>query len=493
MADRRILIRGGTVLSMDERIGELDRGDVLVEGRTIRDVAPRIDEEVDEVIDATRMFVTPGFVDAHAHLWQTPIRGAAAHYIGPEYQANVKRLRQNYTAADKYAANYVGALELIGNGTTTSIDHVHDIPSVEEGEASLRGTRDAGLRSLFCPSMNPRRAGFRSTHEERLELAREFARQIEEDDGDGLLTAGMALTDMHFVHAAGDRWDWNRRESEFAREHGLHMTVHSTTFDHFWRFAENVDLGPDILPSHCRSYNDHEYRLISEHGMSVAITPVIDFRNGLNWHVNEAVRRGINVSYGIDSVIFANGDLFHAMRLVAEAQHHDDSRRERAQGRALIRRPGLPTQTPADVLRQGTLGGAIALGLDDTVGSLTPGKEADILLIHEGEFGRSRADASAHLLYQSDSRQIDTVIIAGTVRKRGGRLVDVDMEHVRALLEESTARIFARPVEGVRRVWWAPPNEAAMWDAVAPAKDLPADVGEALAERAGSDSDLPEH
>ncbi|GII92821.1 amidohydrolase family protein [Sinosporangium siamense] len=483
MSERRILIRGGHILTMDDLIGDFETGDLLIEGTRIAKVAEHIDEPADEIVDARGTFVIPGLIDTHIHLWQTTVRGAAAEIIGPEYQANVKRLRNNYTAHDKYVANYVGALEAISGGTTTAIDHCHDVPDVEQSHATVRGTREAGLRTVYAPTMNSRSAGNPSTHEERLAAVLDARDHILADDNGGLLYPGMALTDVPFVRAAGERWDWMAREAEFAREHGIFMTIHSTSQDHMTKLNDYGVLGPDFLPSHCRVFSSYEYDLLKENGMSVNITPVADYRHGLWHHVTEAVRHGLNVSYGIDSVVFGAGTLLSQVRLVGEMQRATDMWTERAQGRGEVRRPGLPFITPADILKQATLGGAIALNLGDKVGSLTPGKQADIVLIKENEFGLTAASPEAYIVYDTDRHSVDTVIVNGQVRKRAGRLVDVDYDRIRALVNESTSRICGTPIEGVRRVWWTPAAERAAWDRQAPSRDLGDDLGETVQEK----------
>ncbi|SDH41854.1 Cytosine/adenosine deaminase [Sinosporangium album] len=486
MAERRILIRGGHILTMDDQLGDFETGDLLIEGTRIAKVAEHIDEPADEVIDARGTFVIPGLIDTHIHLWQTTVRGTAVEIIGPEYQANVKRLRLNYTAQDKYVANYVGALEAVSGGTTTAIDHCHDVPSNEHSHATLRGTREAGLRTVYAPTMNSRAEGNPSTHAERLATVLDARDRILADDNNGLLYPGMALTDVPFVKAAGDRWEWLTREAEFARENGIFMTIHTTSQDHMTKLHGLGVLGSDLVPSHCRVFSSHEYDLLQANGMSVNITPVADYRHGLWWHVSEAVRRGLNVSYGIDSVVFGAGNLLSQIRLAGEMQRSSDMWTERMQGRGEIRRPGLPLIDAADILKQATLGGAIALGLADKVGSLTPGKQADIVLIKENEFGLTHASPAAYVVYDTDRQSVDTVIINGEVRKRDGRLVDVDYDRIRAMVNESAARICGTPIEGVRRVWWAPKEARAAWDSVAPAKDLGADHGEAAQERVGA-------
>ncbi|MBM3518203.1 MAG: amidohydrolase family protein, partial [Alphaproteobacteria bacterium] len=152
MAERkRLLIRGGRVITLDSALGDFDRGDVLVEGDTIRAVGPHLEAGDAEVIDATGMIVMPGFVDAHRHIWQTQFRTIATDWSLFDYMVWMRTIYGAfYRPEDVYLANYVGTLEALNAGITTIVDHCHVINSPEHADEAIRGLRDGGIRGVFC-------------------------------------------------------------------------------------------------------------------------------------------------------------------------------------------------------------------------------------------------------------------------------------------------------------------------------------------------------
>ena len=151
----RLLIENGYVLSMDDALGELERGSVLVEDDRIAAVAPAIDAPDAERIDARGMVVMPGFVDTHRHTWQTALRAICADWTLMEYFRGIRiNISPSTRPTDVYAGNYVGALEALDAGVTTILDFSHCNNTPEHADAALAGParrgdpRDVRLRLL---------------------------------------------------------------------------------------------------------------------------------------------------------------------------------------------------------------------------------------------------------------------------------------------------------------------------------------------------------
>ncbi len=144
----RTLIRGGLVISMDPATGVLERGDVLIEGDSIRRVAASIDASGCEVIDASGMIVMPGMVDCHRHPHQTQLRSFAADWTLFDY---IWQMMFGYGAffspEDRYLGTYAGALEAIDAGVTTLVVHGDGMASPDHADAAVRGLKDAGIRA----------------------------------------------------------------------------------------------------------------------------------------------------------------------------------------------------------------------------------------------------------------------------------------------------------------------------------------------------------
>ena len=147
---RRTLIKGAAIVSMDPAIGDLRKGDVLIEGDRIAAVAPSVAASDADVIDASHMLLLPGLINGHLHTWQTGLRGLAADWTVAEYmQAMHRGLATLFRPEDIYIANLMGALNQINNGATTLVDWCHNNPTPEHTDAAIRGLDDAGIRALF--------------------------------------------------------------------------------------------------------------------------------------------------------------------------------------------------------------------------------------------------------------------------------------------------------------------------------------------------------
>lgn len=181
----RTLLTGGTVISLDPAVGDLARGDVLIDGGVIVEVAERIDAEDTEVIDATDRIVLPGFVDTHRHTWQTAFRGIGADWTFADYLVAVHgTMKPHYRPEDVYLGNLVGRLEALHSGVTTMLDWFHAAQSPEHADAALAGLRAAPGRSIFCYG-----AGYRTDDQ----IAAEVRRVRSDVPDDGLVTMALGL------------------------------------------------------------------------------------------------------------------------------------------------------------------------------------------------------------------------------------------------------------------------------------------------------------
>ena len=160
MSEQRLLVGGGTVVSMDPAIGVLPQGDVLIAGDTIVEVAPRIAAGDAEAIDARHAIVSPGFVDTHRHVWQTQLRTCATDWSLFDYFCRMRSIFGSfYSPEDAYLGNYVGALEALHAGITTLVDHSHIMNSPEHADEAVRGLQESGIRGTFCYGLYPNQIG----------------------------------------------------------------------------------------------------------------------------------------------------------------------------------------------------------------------------------------------------------------------------------------------------------------------------------------------
>src|SRR5215204_6600356 len=149
MADR-LLLRGGTVLTMDPDLGDLPKGDVLIEGDTIAQVAPQIDADA-EIIDATGRIVIPGLVDTHRHTWEAAIRGCAPNATLDDYFVEVlDTFAPVYRAEDVHASNVAGSLDCLNAGITTLVDWSHINNSPDHSDAAVTALQQTGIRAQYA-------------------------------------------------------------------------------------------------------------------------------------------------------------------------------------------------------------------------------------------------------------------------------------------------------------------------------------------------------
>ncbi len=446
MSDK-LLIRGGTVLSMDPAIGDLPRADVLIDGETIAAVEPDISADA-ETIDATGFIVLPGFVDTHRHTWEAAIRGCAPNATLDDYFVEIlDTFAPLYRPEDVYAANLAGALECLNAGITTLVDWSHINNTPEHPDAAIRALREVGIRSQYAyGSANTSLADY--WFDSKIAIPPEDVRRIRETyfaSDDGLLTMALATRGTGFCQDDVVRAEW-----ALARELGIPITVHVAMGRLAGRYAmvkhlHDMDLlGPDTTYIHCCYLSDEEWRLVADTGGTVSIAAQVETQMGHGWPpVVKALEFGLRPSLSIDVVTTVPGDMFTQIRAAFAA--------ERARVNAVFwerNEPAAGLLTARQMLEIATINGAHVAGVENRTGSLTPGKKADVILIDARRLNVAPViDPVAAVALCADVSNVDTVIVNGTVRKREGKLL-ADVEAARRLVERSTEYLVA---EAARR------------------------------------------
>lgn len=151
-----VIVRNGTIISMDPEIGVLYNADVLIRSDKLLRVGPNLEAPAGaEEIDASNCIVMPGFIDTHRHIWQGAMRSVCADWSLLDY---IRGIRMNAASAflpdDMYAAQYHGALEAMDSGVTTVADYCHNINTQDHAHEAIRGLQDAGLRAVWCYGFN---------------------------------------------------------------------------------------------------------------------------------------------------------------------------------------------------------------------------------------------------------------------------------------------------------------------------------------------------
>src|SRR5256886_9494073 len=222
MADR-LLLRSGSVISMDPKVGDLPKGDVLIEGDKIAQIAPNIQADA-QVIDVTGDVVIPGFLDSQRHAWECAIRGCAQNATLDDYFVEVlDTFAPIYRPEDVYASNLAGALECINAGITTLLDWSHINNTPEHPDAGVKGLQEAGIRAVYAyGSANLSLNDY--WNQSTIAIPADDVKRIRDtyfSSSDGLLTMAVATRGPGFCVDDVVRAEWN-----MARELGLPITVH---------------------------------------------------------------------------------------------------------------------------------------------------------------------------------------------------------------------------------------------------------------------------
>ena len=148
---KRILLKGGIILSGDPKVGDFASGDVLIEDGKIREIRPDIAAADAAVVDATNRILIPGFVDTHSHSYQGLLRSILANgLVDPDYNRDVQnKLTPAYTPDDVYAGVLITALGFIEMGTTAIIDLSQISHTPEHSDAAIRALQESGIRAVY--------------------------------------------------------------------------------------------------------------------------------------------------------------------------------------------------------------------------------------------------------------------------------------------------------------------------------------------------------
>ncbi|MFN8150078.1 MAG: amidohydrolase family protein [Solirubrobacterales bacterium] len=441
----RLLISGGYVLSMDEEIGEIERGEVLVEDGVIVAVGESLDVVDAERLDVAGSVVMPGFVDTHRHTWQTCFRGVCADWTLRDYFRGIRqRISPNCGADDVYAGNWIGALEALDAGVTTILDFSHCNNTPEHADAALAGLRDAGIRATFAYGYFPAPTADSpfAEHTDRIADARRL-REGELASDDALVTMGVALTETGLLP-----FDLTLAEITSAGEMEVPVVLHtgcswgSPVTEGIPELAHHGLLGPEQVHVHCNTLDERDFDRLAEADCKVSASPETELQMGMGHPViGRALERGMRPSLSCDVISSNSGDMFAQMRLGLQFERAMRNDREIAANR-MIEQLDLGVR---DALRWGTANGAHAMGIEDRIGSLTPGKRADLVVVGPGRLNMTPMSANpvGTLVAQANASNVVHVLVDGSFVKRDGELVGVDLDRARRLGEESAERVIA--------------------------------------------------
>lgn len=450
----RTLLRGGIVLTLDPAIGDFDEADVLIENGKIKGVAPHIQPHGAEVIDANGMIVMPGFVDTHRHMWQGLLRNSGPDELLLDYlQRVLMGFALKLTPEEAHLGDLIAALSAMNSGITTILDWSHINTTPEHTDAVIQALRDSGIRAVYGygpnffhpdPATNP-------YPNDIFRLRRQFF-----SSEDQLLTLALAAAGPQFGGVPFAVIEWNTaRHPDVHAPISVHVGVGADGPGLVKQLADalaaggHAGLGPDTTYIHSATLTDEELDLIRATGgfFSLAIPIEMQMGHGMP-PIQRALDRGIPISLSVDIETNMPTDMFTQMHACFALQRA--LKNEEHLFHFAIPDPGLETLRPKlltvrQVLEFATIGGARANGLDHKIGTLTPGKEADIILLDTRQINVAPLNkAIGAVVLGMDSSNVDSVFIAGRPVKRNGRLLGINLDKFLGQAESALEALLAR-------------------------------------------------
>jgi len=461
-AGRRYIIRGGAVMSMDPQVGDFPKADVLIEGKKILAVGPHLSAGGAEVIDARDRIVMPGFIDTHHHQFETALRGFLADGIlindgsntpsgnTTYYEYILLKFAPVYRPQDVYINELFGGLSQLDDGVTTVLDvsQIHHSP--QHSDAAIKALFDTGRRAAFGYFESASGVAGNQYPSDAYRIKRRWF-----SSNDQLVH--MIMGGEVYLGDATTEQSW-----KIGRQLGLQIAAHilspfgiTPIMDALAKGQggsnHDIGIGPDNLFIHMTGQSNMAWQKVHDVGAQVSIAfPIeMNMRHGMP-PILKMQSLGMEPSLSVDVECTMTADFFSQMRGAMTLQ--------RALVNQMILKQGdfyppnqWPTPSPdkppllttRDVLRYATMNGAKALRLENKVGSLTPGKEADIIILDATKINVAPLNhVPGAVVSLMDRTNVETVIVAGKIRKWQGRLLGVDLQHLRNQLEHSRDYIF---------------------------------------------------
>lgn len=443
----QVLIKDACILTMDNQIGDYACADILIDGDTIAAIGSGLAQCISapvQTIDGRGKIVVPGFVDTHHHQFETALRSSLADGIlsgdpaQPEYPNYMERilgrLAPAYRPEDVYISELYGSLSQLDAGVTSVLDvsQIHHSP--EHTDAAVAALLDAGRRAVLG-------------YFEGQGLACRYPHDIFR-----LQRRYFAGTQSQVTLAMGGEVylpEWERAW-QLARELGLQIVFHCVGGMGSQAVMDDLIsrglLRDDNLIIHMTGINQPAWKAVAEAGAAISLAVPIEMamRHGTP-PLLHAQAAGIMPSLSSDVECTMTADFFTQMRCALTLQ------------RGLVNELALEgdhTFAPVsarEVLQWATIGGARALRLASQTGSLSPGKQADLILLDSEALNVSPLNhAPGAVVTLMERSNVDTVMVAGRIRKWQGRLVGVDVPSLTRKLEASRDYLFEKA--GLARV-----------------------------------------
>lgn len=434
----RTLIKGGTLVTGDPKIGDFANGDVLIQDERIVEVAARIDAPHAAVVDAKNYIVMPGLVQAHYHTWMTGLRSFGGNWTAPDYFKKMHgNIATRFSPEDIYLGTLIGALDQINSGTTTLFEWCHNNPTPDHSDRAIDALLESGIRAVFAhgtpkPDQEEGKKSARPRHyteipQDPIEVVRLRKGRLASDEA--RVTMALAVLGPDFGTD-----EVFHQDLKTAREFGLVSSAHVWAWPNKPRVApqgyrtviEAGLIGPDHNVVHFVYSSDEELKALADAGARFTSTPVCELMGNPSHSIGRVLALGHKPSLGADNQTKVAGDMFSVMRYAIQSQR-------------LLEHQADPTRpdttsprSSRDAFEWATIEGARMMGLERRIGSLTPGKQADLIMLRADDLGIFPVhDPVNTIVFYCDRSSVASVMIAGEWVKRDGRLVYASTEIAR--------------------------------------------------------------
>jgi len=440
----RMLVKGGTVLSMDPAVGDFACGDVLIENGKIVAVAAQIHASNAQTVDARGMIVMPGFVDTHRHMWQGLIRNIGPDDLLGDYLTKVLfGFAPIITAEEVFWGDTISALSAVNAGVTTILDWSHIATTSQHTDAAIDALRRVGVRAVYGYGPN---FGLPVPWYENLnnpypgDIVR--LRQQFFSSEDQLMTLALAAAGPEFSNVDAAVIEW-----EQARDVGAPISVHVGVGGLgnqglLGQLAARVELADDTTYIHTCTLSDAEWQLIAESGGTVSLAVPIELQMGHGMPpIQKVLDLGMRPSLSVDVETNQPTDMFTQMRACFALQRGLLNQQHLFPDTSHVAR----LLTARQVLEFATIEGARTNHLAHKTGSLSPGKEADFILLQTRALNVAPLNnPTAAVVLGMDTSNVDSVFVAGRALKWKGSLVGVNVDRLMSQLSDAHEALMAR-------------------------------------------------
>ena len=418
-------IRDAWIVTQDAQ-RRIVRGDLVIDGERIVSVGPRYNGTADREIDASGDIVMPGMVNTHTHVAMSVMKGVVDDLSFPDFLDKVFKIDSDRTDKDLATGTKLGCMEMMLGGTTTFMDLYYS------EDVIAKATQEAGIRGVLCWCVLDQDKTTQVGNP--LQNCKSFHSRFKDERKivPGVELQGVYVCDEETCVGA----------KEFSDESGAPMNFHLSETrgevnDHKKKtgkrpgewLADIGVLGPRGVAAHSAWLTLREVRAMGEAGMSISSCPVSNMKlaTGGVAPVPEFLQHGVNVSIGTDGSTTNNSlDMFAEMKTLG-----------------LLQKSSRWDPTVADaqqLLDFATINGAKAVGMQDLIGSLEPGKYADVVIL-DGKAPNLRPllpeNMIANIVYSGSSYNVKTVLCQGDMVVEGRSIATLDADSVLSEAEDA--------------------------------------------------------